>query len=191
MKGFLLVISGPTAAGKGTIVKEILKKRDDIVASISVTTRYQRENEIDGVDYFFKTQKEFDELIETNKLLEHAVVHGNSYGTPIAFVEKSINEGKVVILEIDVQGASQVRQNFENAVYIFMLPPKKSDIEARLRHRNTESEEMIQTRLRNAEVELAQIRYYDYFLINDYVDKATKKLEEIIDEELEKRREEC
>ncbi len=188
MKGFLLVISGPTAAGKGTIVKEILKNRDDIVTSISVTTRYQRENEVDGVDYFFKTQEEFDELIETNKLLEHAVVHGNSYGTPLAFVEKSINEGKVVILEIDVQGASQVRENYDNGVFVFMLPPKKSDIETRLRYRNTESEDMIQTRLRNAEVELAQIRYYDYYLINDYIDSATERLEEIIDEELEKRR---
>lgn len=188
MRGFLLVISGPTAAGKGTIVKEILKRRDDVVASISVTTRYKRENENEAVEYFFKSEEEFNELVENNKLLEHAVVHGNSYGTPIEFVEKNIEEGKVVILEIDVQGATQIRKNYDDGVYIFVLPPKKDDIEKRLRFRNTESEDMIQTRLRNADVELAQIRYYDYYLINDYVDKATDRLEEIIDEELEKRR---
>ena len=130
MDGFLLVLSGPTAAGKGTLVKELLKRRDDIVLSISVTTRYKRENEEDSVDYFFKTKEEFQELIDKNKLLEYASVHGNYYGTPKQFVEDKIKEGKIVLLEIDVQGGLQVRENFEDdALSIFVLPPKKSDIE--------------------------------------------------------------
>lgn len=188
MDGFLLVLSGPTAAGKGTLVKELLKRRDDIVLSISVTTRYKRQNEEDSVDYFFKTKEEFQELIDNNKLLEYANVHGNYYGTPKHFVEEKIKEGKIVLLEIDVQGGLQVRENFEDdALSIFVLPPKKSDIEKRLRHRGTESEENIKTRLETAEKELEQIKYYDYYLINDFVDKATDRLEEIIEEERQRR----
>lgn len=188
MEGFLVVMSGPSGVGKGTIVKEILKKRDDVVSSISATTRYKRENEKDEVDYFFKTNEEFDELIKNNDLLEHAKIHGNRYGTPRKFVEDKIKEGKVVILEIDVQGASQVRETFDNVVYIFVIPPRKKDIEERLRKRGTESEDKIKTRLLNADHELEQIKNYDYYLVNDYVDVATKRLENILEEEKEKRK---
>ncbi|MCT1795528.1 guanylate kinase [Helcococcus kunzii] len=187
MEGFLLVVSGPTAAGKGTIVKELLKIRKDVVQSISVTSRYKRINEEEGREYFFKTKEEFEQLIEEGQLLEYATVHGNYYGTPKKFVEENIKLGKVVILEIDVQGAQQVREKFDNQVSVFVIPPRKIDIENRLRHRGTETEEMIKIRLETAEREFDQIKYYDYFLVNDYVDVATKRLENIIDEEREER----
>ncbi|XNR87001.1 guanylate kinase [Helcococcus ovis] len=188
MDGFLLVLSGPSGVGKGTIVKEIIKQRDDIVTSISVTTRYKRETEEEGREYFFKTVEEFNELVNNNALLEHAVVHGNKYGTPKHFVEEKIKEGKIVILEIDFQGAIQVMNNFDNAVYVFVLPPRKKDIEDRLRHRGTESEEKIKTRLETAEKELEQLKLYDYYLVNDYIDLATKRLSDIMNEEKAKRR---
>lgn len=188
MEGFLLVISGPTAAGKGTIVNELLTRENNVVLSISVTTRYKRDYEIDKKDYFFKTEEEFEDLVKNNQLLEYASVHGNNYGTPRQFVEDSIKNGKVVILEIDVQGARQVRENFDNCVSVFVLPPRKKDIEKRLRKRGTENEDNIKTRLDTANKELEQIKYYDYYLINDYVDKATDRLEEIIEEEIKNRR---
>lgn len=187
MEGFLLVVSGPTAAGKGTIVKELLNTRDDVVESISATSRYKRANEEEGREYFFKTKEEFEELIKNDQLLEYAIVHGNYYGTPKKFVEENISLGKVVILEIDVQGAEQVREKFENQVSVFVIPPRKKDIEHRLRNRGTETEEMIKVRLETAEREFDQIKNYDYFLVNDYVDVATKRLENIIEEEREER----
>lgn len=187
MEGFLLVISGPTAAGKGTIVKELLKRREDIRLSISVTTRYKRDYEVDGTDYIFKTKEEFEQLIEDDELLEYANVHGNYYGTPRKFVEDSIKSGKIVLLEIDVQGSAQVRENFDNMVSVFVLPPKKKDIEDRLRKRGTENEDDIKRRLINAEIEMQEIRYYDHYLINDYVEDATNRLEMIIESEQEKR----
>lgn len=187
MEGFLLVVSGPTAAGKGTIVKELLNTRDDVVESISATSRYKRANEEEGREYFFKTKEEFEELIKNDQLLEYAIVHGNYYGTPKKFVEENISLGKVVILEIDVQGAEQVREKFENQVSVFVIPPRKKDIEHRLRNRGTETEEMIKVRLETAEREFDQIKNYDYFLVNDYVDVATKRLENIIEEEIEER----
>ncbi len=188
MTGFLLVMSGPSGVGKGTLVNEIAMIRDDIVVSRSVTTRYKRSNETDGKEYYFIDKKKYDEMVENDELLEHAEVHGNFYGTPRKFVEDNIADGKIVILEIDVQGAEQVRNNFKNTVNVFVIPPRKSDIEERLRKRGTETEEKIKTRLENANHELEQIKYYDYFLVNDYVAVATKRLEDIIEEERERRR---
>lgn len=187
MSGFLLVMSGPSGVGKGTLVKEILKLHDDVVVSVSVTTRYKRENEQEGREYFFVDKDKFDKMKKNNKLLESAQVHDNFYGTPRKFVEDSIKEGKTVILEIDVQGAEQVRDNFDDAVNVFVIPPKKADIEERLRKRGTESEDKIKTRINNADIELEQIKYYDYFLVNDYIDVATRRLESIINEERRKR----
>lgn len=183
MKGFLCVISGPSGVGKGTIVKELLKKRDDTALSISVTTRYQREGEIEGVDYFFRSLDDFNQMQANGKLLESAIVHNNKYGTPKEFVEEKINEGKIVILEIDVQGAKQIKENFDNAIYVFVLPPKMSDIEARLRHRGTEDDAKISIRLKNAMNEFKEITMYDYFLLNDKVDIATVRLIDLLDEE--------
>lgn len=188
MTGFLLVISGPSGVGKGTIVNEIKKRRDDIVVSISVTTRYKRANEEDGRDYYFINEEKFNDMINNGELLEYANVHGNFYATPRKFVEDNIAKGYIVVLEIDVQGAEQVRNNFNNTVNVFVIPPKKTDIENRLRKRGTETEDKIKLRLENSIKELEQIKFYDYFLVNDYVDNATNKLEEIINEEREKRK---
>lgn len=183
MKGFLCVISGPSGVGKGTIVKELLKKREDTALSISVTTRYQREGEVEGVDYFFKSLDEFDQMKANGELLESAIVHNNKYGTPKEFVEQKINEGKIVILEIDVQGAKQIKENFDNAIYVFVLPPKMSDIEERLRHRGTEDDAKISMRLENAMNEFKEITMYEYFLLNDKVDIATTRLIDLLDNE--------
>lgn len=183
MKGFLCVISGPSGVGKGTIVKELLKKRDDTALSISVTTRYKREGEVDGKDYFFVSTEEFEKLEKEGKLLESANVHKNYYGTPKEFVEKQINEGKVVILEIDVQGAKQIKKNFDNAIYIFVMPPRMKDIEDRLRHRATEDDTKIALRIKNSISEFKEITMYDYFLLNDEVEVATRRLENILNEE--------
>lgn len=188
MSGFLLIMCGPSGVGKGTLVKELMKKRDDLVLSISVTTRYKRETEEDGREYFFISNEEFGAMVGREELLEHARVHDNYYGTPRKFVEDNIKQGKVVILEIDVQGAQQVRENFKNTVSVFVIPPRKKDIEERLRNRGTESEEKIALRMKNADRELEQIKYYDYFVLNDYVEVATKRLESIIDEEINLRR---
>lgn len=183
MKGFLCVISGPSGVGKGTIVKEIMKQRDDIELSISVTTRYMREGEVDGKDYFFLDIDEFTRLEREGKLLESATVHDNKYGTPKEFVEKKIEEGKIVILEIDVQGASQIKENFDNAIYVFVMPPRMKDIEDRLRKRGTEDEDKIKLRVNNSIEEFKKITMYDYFLLNDKVDHATERLNKFLDEE--------
>lgn len=183
MKGFLCVISGPSGVGKGTIVKELMKERDDIELSISVTTRYMRDGEVDGKDYFFISKEEFSRLEKEDKLLESAQVHDNRYGTPKDFVEEKINEGKIVILEIDVQGAAQIRENFDNAIYVFVMPPRMKDIEDRLRKRGSEDEDKIQLRVSNSIEEFKQITKYDYFLLNDKVDSATERLNKFLDEE--------
>lgn len=187
MSGFLLVMSGPSGVGKGTLVREILKLHDDVVVSVSVTTRYKRENEKEGREYFFIDKEKFESMKNNGELLESASVHDNFYGTPRKFVEDNIKAGKTVILEIDVQGAEQVRNNFDDSINVFVIPPKKEDIEDRLRKRGTESEDKIKTRISNADRELEQIKYYDYFLVNDYVDVATRRLESIINEERKKR----
>lgn len=183
MKGFLCVISGPSGVGKGTIVKELIKQRDDIELSISVTTRYKREGEVDGKDYFFLSLEEFDYLRRNGKLLESALVHDNYYGTPKDFVEEQIEKGKIVILEIDVQGAAQIKDNFDNAIYVFVMPPSKRDIEERLRKRGTEDEDKIKLRLRNSIEEFQKIIMYDYFLLNDKVDHAIERLNVFLDQE--------
>jgi len=188
MKGFLCVISGPSGVGKGTIVKEIMKQRDDLELSISVTTRYQREGEVEGRDYFFITLEEFAKMREEKKLLENASVHDNFYGTPKSFVEEKINEGKIVILEIDVQGAKQIKENFDNAIYVFVMPPRMKDIGERLHKRGTEDEAKIALRIENSKEEFRSITMYDYFLLNDEVDQATERLNRFLDEEKEKRR---
>lgn len=188
MDGFLLVMSGPSGVGKGTIVKEILKQREDTVVSISMTTRYIRDGEKNGIDYFFVSKDEFKNKVEENKLLEYANVHGNYYGTPLEFVDKNISEGKVVILEIDVQGAEQVRKTYDNAIYVFVVPERMRDIEERLVSRGTEKIEDIKLRLENSKKEFDQIKYYDYLLLNDDINFAIDRLNKIIEKEKEIRR---
>ncbi|GIW23066.1 MAG: guanylate kinase [Candidatus Sericytochromatia bacterium] len=167
--GILIIISGPSGVGKGTIVNEIIKIfNGDVVKSISVTTRKPRFNEKEGIDYFFKSIEEFSSLIEKDLLLEYACVFGGKlYGTPKDYVEQKLKEGKNVILEIDVQGALQVKRKFKDCVSIFVLPPNFLELEKRLRERKTEDEESIHNRLAIAHKELKSIYNYDYVIIND------------------------
>jgi guanylate kinase len=175
MKGMLVIISGPSGSGKGTVVKNL-----DYALSISVTTRLPREGEIDGRDYFFTTKENFTRMRQENDLLEHAVYVGNYYGTPRKYVESQIECGKVVVLEIEVYGALQVKEKFPEAVLIFLMPPTLSELSRRLYVRGTEDEVTIEARLKKATEEVPLIKKYDYLVINDDVDKATAAINAIV-----------
>lgn len=179
-KGFLLVLSGPSGSGKGTVSEALMAKRDDIKFSTSITTRPPRPNEVDGENYFFKTHEEFEEMVENNELLEYAYVHTNYYGTPKEFVFDEIKKGEIVLLEIDVQGALQIKDKYKEAVFIFLLPPTMEELRQRIIGRGTESEEDINTRFSNAFKELDFVGEYDYFVVNDKVDQAVLDIENII-----------
>ena len=182
-KGFLLVISGPSGVGKGTVLHDLMNTQKNLVYSVSVTTRKQRPGEIEGVSYFFKTHEEFEKMIEEDKFLEYAKVHDNYYGTPKEFVEEKINEGKIVILEIDVQGALNVKKNIDNGVYIFLAPPSLSELKNRIVNRGTETERDINLRMSNAKKELSYIKNYDYLVVNDHLNSAINLVNEIINAE--------
>lgn len=179
-KGFLLIISGPAGTGKGTVCKEVLERNKDILYSISATTRKPRVGEIDGVNYFFIDEEEFNKKIENNEFLEYAYVHTNHYGTPRDFVIDKINNGETVLLEIDVQGALQVKKNYSEAVLVFILPPTMEELKNRIVKRGTESEEDINRRFKNAFKELDCIEEYDYFVVNDKIEDAVSDIESII-----------
>ena len=182
-KGFLLVISGPSGVGKGTVLHDLMNTQKNLVYSVSVTTRKQRPGEIEGVSYFFKSHEEFEKMIEEDKFLEYAKVHDNYYGTPKDFVEEKINEGKIVILEIDVQGALNVKKNIDNGVYIFLAPPSLSELKNRIVNRGTETESDINLRMHNARKELSYIKNYDYLVVNDHLNSAINLVNEIINAE--------
>ena len=152
-KGKLLVLSGPSGVGKGTIVGKLMEKRDDICFSVSATTRKPRQGEVDGVSYFFVSKDKFEEMIEQNELLEYAQFVENYYGTPRGYVEQKMEEGKNVVLDIEVQGARNVINAFPDAVSVYIVPPTYEDLERRLRGRGTETEEQIQGRLKTAMTE--------------------------------------
>ena len=185
-KGFLLVISGPSGVGKGTVLHDLMNTQKNLVYSVSVTTRKQRPGEIEGVSYFFKSHEEFEKMIEEDKFLEYAKVHDNYYGTPKDFVEEKINEGKIVILEIDVQGALNVKKNIDNGVYIFLAPPSLSELKNRIVNRGTETESDINLRMHNARKELSYIKDYDYLVVNDHLNSAINLVNEIINAEKHK-----
>jgi guanylate kinase len=185
-KGFLLVISGPSGVGKGTVLHDLMNTQKNLVYSVSATTRDKRDGEIEGVSYFYKSHEEFKQMINDDQFLEYAHVHNNYYGTPKEFVENKINDGKIVVLEIDVQGAVNVKRNTDNAVFIFLAPPSLSELKNRIVGRGTETENDINLRMKNARKELEYIKYYDYLVINDHINTAINSVNEIINAEKHK-----
>ncbi|MDU5105872.1 guanylate kinase [Clostridium sp.] len=179
-RGILIVISGPSGAGKGTICKALLEKHDNIFISVSATTRAPRQGEIEGVNYYFLTRESFEEKVKENGFLEYANVHGNFYGTPKVNVEKMLDEGKDVILEIDIQGALQVKDNFKEGVFIFILPPSMEELKQRIIKRGSETEESLMTRFKNAYKEINYVSKYNYAVVNDELEVAVSKVESII-----------
>ena len=181
--GLLIVFSGPSGCGKGTLVAKLLEQRTDTVLSVSVTTRAPRPGEIDGFHYFFKTREEVERMIQNDELLEYAQYSENYYGTPRAAVEEHLKAGRNVILEIDVQGALQVMERCEDYVSIFLTVPSLDELERRLRGRGTEEETWIQARMAAAKSELKYIDRYQYTVLNDEVDAAFDRLNTIIETE--------
>lgn len=178
--GRLFVISGSSGVGKGTVIKEFLKKNLNFKLSVSCTTRKPRNGEENGVNYFFLTQEDFKRKIENNEFLEWAEFSGNWYGTQKEYVQRKLKEGKNLILEIDTKGALNVKKIMPEATLIFILPPSFEELEARLRGRHTETEEAIQKRLESTRVELENSKFFDYKIINDSIDNAVLALEKIM-----------
>jgi guanylate kinase len=181
-RGKLFVLSAPSGAGKTTLVKKLLEKRPDLRFSISYTTREPRAGEIDGVDYFFRDNIEFETMVDANEFLEYAKVFGCFYGTGRDQVEQLQNDGHDVMLEIDVQGAQQVRSNQPDCSTVFILPPSIEELERRLRGRGTDAEEVIRNRLSEAMGEISHWGEFDYVIINDGLDQAATTLEGVMSE---------
>ena len=180
-EGSLYVISGPSGAGKGTLVERILDGHPDITLSISATTRQPREGEVDGVHYHFMSVDEFEDVIARDGFIEWAQVHSNYYGTPLAPIEQHLAAGDTVLLEIDVQGAFQVLDKLPQAKLVFIAPPSIEELERRLRGRGTETEEVIAQRLANAKGEMDVSKDYDFVIVNDDLERATKELARVLE----------
>ena len=182
-RGMLIVLSGPSGSGKGTIIKKLLQARDDTVLSVSVTTRQPRPGEQEGVHYFFRDRATFESMIAEDALLEWAEYNGNYYGTPEDSIRQWLAQGKNVLLEIEVQGAEQVMNHRSDLVSIFITIPSMEELERRLRERGTETEEKIRGRMAVAARELSRAFRYDYVVLNDEVDLAVRRINTIIDAE--------
>lgn len=178
--GTLLVVTGPSGVGKGTVIGKTLEEIDKLAKSVSVTTRARRNGEVEGVHYFYRSEKEFFEMRDRGDFLEHAEFAGNYYGTPSLWVDDMLKHGIDVILEIEVQGAMQVREKRKDAILIFLSPPSFEALAERLRTRGTESEEKIRERLKKAEGEIKQRHLFKYEVINDNLAEATRNLQSIV-----------
>ena len=185
-EGRLFVISGPSGVGKGTIVGDIMETVENVSFSVSATTRAPRPGEVDGVSYYFLTKEEFREKIDNGGFLEWAEVHGNYYGTPKAPVEKLMAEGKDVILDIDVQGAMQVKDSGVQGAFIFILPPSMEELRNRITNRGTETQEAIELRMSKVAGEISYVDRYDYFVINEDLQEAISQVKSIMVSEHQK-----
>ncbi len=183
MKNFkkLIIITGPSGVGKGTVVKELLDRNKDIWLSISATTRNPRIGEKDGENYYFISDEKFKDMIDKKDFLEWAQFAGNYYGTPLSTVNKKIEKGFIVLLEIEVEGAKQIKEKFPEALSIFLLPPSKAELEKRIRNRGTENEDAINRRLSRANFEIANSDEFDFVLTNHDVDETVKRVLKIIE----------
>ena len=183
-RGLLIVFSGPSGVGKGTVRQEIFSTPDHkFEYSVSMTTRAQRPGEVDGKDYFFRSREEFEELIRNGQMLEYAEYVGNYYGTPLAYVNETLDKGIDVFLEIEVQGALQVKKKVPDAVFIFLTPPDLNELQERLVGRGTDSEEVIAKRIERAREEIALMSEYDYAIVNDEVPLAAERVKRVIEAE--------
>lgn len=180
-RGLLVVISGPSGVGKGTVRRALFEMENhDLVYSVSMTTRPPRPGEVDGIDYYFVSRQEFEERIKENKFLEWAEFVGHYYGTPLDKVEEQLDKGKEVVLEIEVAGALQVREQMKDAVFIFLVPPGKNALYERLKNRGTEAIELVNKRMAKAEKEFKLAHKYDYIVVNDEVNNAADRIMAII-----------
>ena len=179
-QGRLIVVSGPSGAGKSTVVFKAINGRDKMCFSTSVTSRKPRPGEVDGREYFFIDAEKFEQMVRNDELLEHAVYVGNYYGTPRKFVEDKLADGDSVFLDIEVQGARQVKEKMPDAIMIFLIPPSLGELKKRLESRGTETEETIKGRLARAREEYAEADFYDYIVVNDDIDAAANELLSIL-----------
>ncbi len=180
-RGLLIVLSGPSGVGKGTVRKAIFdSEENDFQYSISMTNRKQREGEVDGVDYYFRSREEFEAMIEAGEMLEYAEYVGNYYGTPLTYVNQTLDEGKDVFLEIEVQGAKQVKDKVPDGVFIFLTPPDLAELKSRIIGRGTDEMSVIEERMAVAREEIEMMALYDYAVVNDEVPLAVQRIKDII-----------
>ncbi|NLM28666.1 MAG: guanylate kinase [Clostridiaceae bacterium] len=183
--GLLVVVSGPAGVGKGTVVSRAREKNNNIVYSVSATSRKPRPGEVEGRNYFFVSRERFNEMIKNNELLEWVEYCGNFYGTPRAYVEEQLKKGRIVLLEIEVEGAGNIKRQYPECVSIFIAPPDPDELKRRITGRGTEPPDVIEKRMRRAKEEMERMSEYDYVIINDTIEDASDRLIEILEIELE------